>query len=219
MAFHIPFEHRKQGTPVYIGFDAPQAIPVVVRPRKAWNWWAFFGFPFSLFALIFTVGFLSPIALVINLIALQKRPRKLATAGTVVSLLGSALLATFVVAQVSDGMHRHHSEKRAVAQRIINQEIKRTTGIMSVAQQELEEYRDNHDGFLPTDIDGCMLMIKHKDTWGKSLRFEEAPESGMLRSAGPDQTFDTNDDLTSKIDGKTNRRTLLPVSNLERTLE
>ncbi len=209
MAFHIPFEQRRQGGPIYIGFDAPRPIPV--RPRKAWNWWAFFGFPFSLFALVFTLGILSPIALVINLLALRKRPRKLATAGTVLSLIGSGLLAVFVVANVSDEMHQHHSRKRAVVRHAVNQQVKKTTAIMETAQKELEEYRDGHEGVLPSDIDGCMLMIKHTDTWGQSLRFEEAPNFGMLRSAGPDRMFDTGDDLTSKIEGKTNRRTLLPV--------
>lgn len=209
MAFHIPFEHRKQGTPIYIGFDAPQPIPV--RQRKAWNWWAFFGFPLSLFALIGTLGILSPIALLVNLIALRKRPRKLATVGTIISLIGSAMLATFIVAGVSEEMHRHHAHKRSMALKIENRQIAETTEIMKVAQEELEDYRDGHEGYLPNDIDGCMLMIKHVDTWGQSLRFEEAPEYGMLRSAGPDEKFDTSDDLTTKIEGKTTRQALLPI--------
>lgn len=209
MAYHIPFEHRKQGTPIYIGFDAPQAIPV--RRRKAWNWWAFFGFPLSLFALFGTLGILSPIALLVNLIGLRKRPRKLATVGTVISLIGSMLLAGYIVAGVSGEMHRHHAHERAMAQRTHQQQVAETTIVMDKAQKELEQYRDGHDGYLPKDIDGCMLMVKHVDTWGQSLRFEEAPDFGVLRSAGPDQEFDTSDDLTAKIEGKTTRQSLLPV--------
>lgn len=208
MAFHIPFEHRKQGTPIYIGFDAPQSPP---QPRKAWNWWAFFGFPFSLFALIFTLGILSPVALIFNLIALRKRPRKLATAGTIVSLIGSVMLATFIVAGVSEEMHQHRSRERAIAHRMERKQVKETKVIMEQGISELEEYRDSHDGYLPPDIDGCMLMIKYVDSWDNSLRYEEAPEHGILRSAGPDTKFDTSDDLTSKVVGKTNRQVLLPV--------
>lgn len=209
MAFHIPFEHRKQGTPIYIGFDAPQPVPV--RRRKAWNWWAFFGFPLSLFALIGTLGILSPIALLVNLVALRKRPRKLATLGTVISLIGSLLLAGYIVAGVSYEMREHHARERAMVQRVEKQQIAETSAVMKKAQKELEEYRDGHEGHLPSDIDGCMLMIKHVDTWGQSLRFEEAPDHGMLRSAGPDKEFDTSDDLTTKIEGKTSRQALLPV--------
>jgi hypothetical protein len=208
MAYHIPFEHRKQGTPIYIGFDAPRAIPV--RPKKAWNWWAFFGFPLSIVGLL-SAGILSPVALLFNLIGLRKRPRKLATVGTVISLVGSLMLAGFIVAGVSQRMHHHRSHQVMVAKQVQNHQIAKTKTTMVTAQKELEDYRDGHDGYLPNDIDGCMLMIKHEDYWGNSLRFEESPNSGMLRSAGPDQEFDTRDDLTSKIEGKTNRQTLLPV--------
>ena len=215
MAFHIPFEHRNQGTPgspIYIGFDAPVSHSVRQRQSQGWNWWAFFGFPMSLFALVFTFGLLSPVALLLNLIGLRKRPRKLATAGTLVSLIGTSILVFFVVGGVASQMHDHHAQQRAMARIEIQKATAATRVVLSDATAELVEFVEDNEGFLPSDIDACILMLKHEDAWGEPLRYDELQKGGVVRSAGPDCIFDNDDDLTETVEGKTFRQVLLPVN-------
>ena len=216
MAFHIPFEHRQQGTiasPIYIGFDTPVNSRTKNRPRSGgWNWWAFFGFPLSLFALVFTVGLLSPVALVLNLIGLRKSPRKLATAGTIISLIGTSIITALAVGGVASEMQQHRSRQHAIAQKQFEEMAMQTRAVMATATAELESYTEDNDGFLPTDIDACILMLKHEDAWGESLRYDEGLDSGRVRSAGPDREFDNNDDIVESVEGKTFRESLLPVN-------
>jgi len=220
MAFHIPFEHRNQGTnagstgtPIYIGFDAPVNATVRRRNQSSrWNWWAFFGFPMSLFSLVFTFGLLSPVALVLNLIGLSKRPRKLATAGTVISLIGTSIIAVYAVSAVSKEMQEHRHHQQTSARIVIEKEAAATRAVLTAASKELAEYTQDNDGFLPADIDACILMLKHEDAWGESLRYDEQRENGLLRSAGPDRAFDNEDDIVQKVEGKTFRQILLPVN-------
>lgn len=215
MAFHIPFEHRQTGTtgsPIYIGFDAPVNSTSGYRRRAGnWNWWAFFGFPLSLFSLVFTVGLLSPVALVLNLIGLRQRPRKLATAGTVISLIGTAIIASLAIGGVASEMQEQRLREHTTTQVRIEKETAQTKATMVDATAELASYAEDNDGYLPTDIDACILMLKHEDAWGESLRYDEKLNHGLIRSAGPDRIFDNDDDIIESVEGKTFRQALLPV--------
>ncbi|MEQ1903605.1 MAG: hypothetical protein ABL888_05440 [Pirellulaceae bacterium] len=196
MAFHIPFEHRRRPQPIYIGFEAP------ARPKRKRNWTGFFGFLFSFFSL-FTAGVLSPLALLVCLFGLRKKPRGFAAAGTVVSLLGTALIGTIITGAVmSEARHRRHAEQVAIARE--NQEKSAATmKIMEDPAKEMKDWVADHEGYFPDDITGNMLTIKFEDNWGKALRFESDDNLGFIRSAGPDGSFDTKDDLTVKLEGKT----------------
>ena len=215
MAFHIPFEHRQTGTagsPIYIGFDAPVNSTSGYRRRSGnWNWWAFFGFPLSLFSLVFTVGLLSPVALVLNLVGLRQRPRRLATAGTVISLIGTGIIAALAIGGVASEMQDQRLREHATTQVRIEKEAAQTKATIGVATAELVSYSENNDGYLPTDIDACILMLKHEDAWGESLRYDEKLNHGLIRSAGPDRMFDNDDDIIESVEGKTFRQALLPV--------
>ena len=215
MAFHIPFEHRQTGTagsPIYIGFDAPVNSTSGYRRRSGnWNWWAFFGFPLSLFSLVFTVGLLSPVALVLNLVGLRQRPRRLATAGTVISLIGTGIIAALAIGGVASEMQDQRLREHATTQVRIEKEAAQTKATIGVATAELVSYSENNDGYLPTDIDACILMLKHEDAWGESLRYDEKLKHGLIRSAGPDRIFDNDDDIIESVEGKTFRQALLPV--------
>lgn len=218
MAFHIPFEHRQTGTagsPIYIGFDAPVNSTSGYRRRSGnWNWWAFFGFPLSLFSLVFTVGLLSPVALVLNLVGLRQRPRRLATAGTVISLIsliGTGIIAALAIGGVASEMQDQRLREHATTQVRIEKEAAQTKATIGVATAELVSYSENNDGYLPTDIDACILMLKHEDAWGESLRYDEKLKHGLIRSAGPDRMFDNDDDIIESVEGKTFRQALLPV--------
>lgn len=202
MAFHIPFEHRHRGQPIYIGFDAPPP-----RPRRRWNWWGFFGFGLSLLALP-TAGLLSPVALLLSLIGMRRQPRRLATAGAVLSGLGTLMLAGLITAGVT--AHQRHEQAREAnrnAQRNrVN--VSKTSDTMKVALAEFKEFSEANQGNLPAWIDANMVAIKHKDAWGESLRFDVESDGAKLRSAGADRKFDTRDDVITKVDGQVDRRTL-----------
>lgn len=213
MAFHVPFNQRAsarrrhQPQPIYIGFDVPQPRP----PRPAFNWWGFNGMWMS-FASLLSAGFLSPVPLLISLVGLRRPGKKMATVGTLTSLAGVALAVTIAVG--STMAHRQHVSARQAAHynRVVKKQIIETEKMLVVAGDEIVEYRDDTNGELPSDIDGCMLVIKHVDPWGKSLRFELEKDHGVLRSAGPDQDFDTKDDIAVKIEGEViDAEPLLPL--------
>lgn len=203
MSFHVPFEHRRNGQPIYIGFNQPPR-----RPR--WNWWAFFGFPFSLFSLL-TAGLLSPIALLVNLIALRRRPRRLATAGTVISLLGTGLLTAIVITATHHGVREHRRHEHVVMQRTIKKQVQATESVLESCSSEFESWRDAHDGQLPPWVDANMVALSYQDAWGQQLRFDAERDHAILRSAGPDGRFDNRDDVTRRIEGKSDRELLITV--------
>jgi hypothetical protein len=206
MAFHVPFEHRaaarQQTGPIYIGFEIPQP------PRKKFNWWGFNGMWMS-FASLLTAGFLSPVPLLISLVGLRRPGKKMATVGTLVSLAGVALATTIVMSGIA--AHNHHAQQRQARhyQRTVKKQIVETEGLLTTASEEIIQDRDKNNGELPNDIDANMIVIKHVDSWGESLRFDLEVDHGVVRSAGPDKEFDTKDDLTKTIKGKTSDRATL----------
>ncbi|MBX3419533.1 MAG: hypothetical protein KF851_18165 [Pirellulaceae bacterium] len=195
MAFHIPFEYRNKPQPIYIGFDAPP------RPKRQRNRTGLLGFLLSIFS-IFTFGLLSPIALLVCLVGLRKRPRGLATAGTVISLIGTSVIAiAFTGAAVAESRHRERIAEQRISK--LNQEkLAKTVEIMGQPLEEISLWVNNHDGHFPDPITGNMLTIKFEDGWGQPLRFEIEGDQGIIRSAGADKKFDTRDDITKSVTGK-----------------
>ncbi len=200
MAFHIPFEHRHRGQPIYIGFDVP---PV---PRRRRNWFGFFGFVLSLFSFL-TAGFLSPLALLINLLGLRREPRGLAKAGVVLSLVGITLAAGVVTLAVNADHQAHLRQQRRSEQKRNRELVVETTAVLQQAAVEFKEYAAANSGNLPAWIDANMVAIKHRDGWGESLRFDVEKDGAKLRSAGPDQRFDTADDVLLGVEGNCDRST------------
>ena len=209
MAFHVPFDHRHpaptQG-PIYIGFDQPTA-----RPRRKFNWWGFHGMWMS-FASFLTAGFLSPIPLLISLAGLRRPGRKMAAVGTLTSLAGIGLASALVFGAVAAQKHHRHNQRAAQQQQRLHKQVAQTQSLIGAASEELTQYRNHHSGVLPSDIDSNLLVIKHVDPWGESLRFDSEVGHGVVRSAGPDKRFNTADDITSKVSGKTDREALLEVN-------
>ncbi len=197
MAFHVPFEHRRNGQPIYIGFSTPPR-------RRAFNWWAFFGFPFSLFALL-TAGILSPFALVMNLIALRRRPRRLATAGTVISLVGVAIISTIAVAATLSGVHQEQRAQQARIAKATRAQNAKTVALVEDLSEEFLDHAVAHEGNLPSWLDANMVATSYQDAWGQPLRFDAEGDHAIIRSAGADLKFDTSDDVTKRVDGQANR--------------
>lgn len=214
MPFHIPFNQRASANrpahgPVYIGFERPQP------PRRKFNWWGFNGMWMSVASLL-TAGFLSPLPLLISLIGLRhsskKRGKKMAIMGTAVSLAGVVLATSLVFGGITKAQQRRHANNVAHQQKKIRQEVTQTKNLLGLATEELVEYRDQNQGDLPNDIDANMLVIKHVDPWGEVLRYDAEIDHGVVRSAGPDRKFDSNDDVVSKVKGATQRASLLDLA-------
>jgi len=198
MSFHIPF-HKRVSNRQHLGtiyIDEPLA-----PAKRRFNWWGFNGMCLSFLSLL-TLGFLSPLALLLSLIGLRRPGKGMATVGTMVSLAGIALIATIVITTASAHHHRTARIERQKQTRINAVKIQKTQGLLATAYDNLVEYRGQHEGRLPADIEGNMLVVSHVDPWGQALRYE--PEAGfaLVRSAGPDQEFLTPDDLIKKVSPK-----------------
>ncbi len=76
---------------------------------------------------------------------------------------------------------------------------------LNEAQQRIEVYRTEHQT-LPDASAGRLLAAEYKDGWGKILLYERTGDTYLIRSAGPDGTYDTPDDLTTDNTGHGNRR-------------
>jgi hypothetical protein len=203
MAFHIPFEHRRNGQPIYIGFNSPPR-------RRAWNWWAFFGFPMSIAGLL-TAGLLSPIAFIVNLVALRKQPRRLASFNMVLSVIGIGILTVIGIGVTAAGVSAHRHQEQKKQSRITARQVVATQSVMKDVAEEFAAYRDAHDGSLPEWMDASMVATSRQDAWGQPLRFDPEGDHAILRSSGADKSFYTDDDVSVRIDGKVSEVTLLPV--------
>jgi len=204
MAYHVPFNQRhsaQHSGPVYIGFDVSAPTP-----RPAFNWWGFHGMWMSLASLL-TAGFLSPISLIISLIGLRRPGKIMATLGMLTSLGGIAIASLIVLA----GLAARHEFVQHQIEKTVSRQVVETKALLATAASEIVEFRDSHAGQLPDEIDANMLVIKHVDPFGESLRFEAEDGFGVVRSAGPDRKFDSADDVTKRIDGKTDRKSGLPL--------
>jgi hypothetical protein len=165
------------------------------------------------FISLLSAGFLSPIPLLISLVGLRRPGRKMAAVGTLTSLAGVGMAVAFVFSGIA--MHNQHIQERHQAKmnRVIQKQVMKTKSLLAVATDELSEYRDYNDGELPDAIDANVLVIKHVDPWGESLRFDEEVGYAVIRSAGPDRSFDTQDDVTEKLKGTTERQAMLPIAD------
>ncbi len=197
MAFHILCKQRRC-EPV-----SPPIYNRSARAQKKFNWWGFHGLWLSVLSLT-SAGFLSPLSLLVSLNGMRRKkgPRKLAAAGTVVSIAGIAL-AGLIVSTVTHSIfqHQQHLESKAMARKIAKQ---RDSAKMLVASavRELTRHKNSHQGFLPSVIDSNMLVIKHIDPWKEELRFDLKKDHGVVRSAGPDTIFETSDDIVIRVEGK-----------------
>ena len=199
MAFHTPFNQRdsakKQAPPVYVGFQT-------VRPKKQkFNWWGLTGMCLA-FGSLLTAGFASPIPLLISLNGLRRPGKATAAIGTIVSL-GGVLIATSIVLLISNA-HHHRVQVREAAHRnkIVKKQAKETSSLLIVAANKVKRFRTQSGSDSNFDIEANMLIIEHIDPWGEALRFETAPDSGLVRSAGPDRIFNSDDDFSLALSPK-----------------
>ena len=195
MSFHIPFHqrasNRKHYGTIYIN-EPPKP------PKRYFNWWGFNGMCLSFLSLL-TLGLLSPLALLMSLIGLRRRGKGMAAVGTMVSLLGVALISTIGIS----AYNTYQAQVAAVAKqkeaRINAVKTLEASTLLAEAYDDIVEYRGQHKGQLPADIEGNMLVVSYSDPWGQALRYEPEKGFALVRSAGPDQEFLSSDDLLKKV--------------------
>jgi hypothetical protein len=146
------------------------------------------GFVLSILGVL-TCGMLTVLSLPLSLIALAKRPRGFAIAGTVISLVGVALFAS-----IGWGLFNLYILGRDTITEI--QGIANTQNEIRAVQNDIENYRQEHNT-LPDGIEGNKLAVVHNDGWGTALKYETIEGGYLIRSAGPDKQFDTADDVKS----------------------
>jgi hypothetical protein len=136
---------------------------------------------------IVSCGLLSPIGLLLSLIALIWPPRGFAIAGATVGLLGSIW---FIVA----GLAMVLAFAGFGAMATIAVDMVETQTAVEHAATRIEEFQAEH-GALPTNDEGQALIDGLRDGWDHGLRYVLAGETYRVVSSGPDGSFDTGDDL------------------------
>ncbi len=190
MPYHIPFEHRRRGCPIYIGFET-----VPPRPRRPFNGWGLASFA----VLGLSVGTLAPVAFLLGLIGMRRSPRILATFSTLVSGGITALMALGVAAAIH---HSHEFEARLQrhrTERFNAQRTVETRAILKKAEDDIDDYCLAHDGQMPNPYDGMLLTVQHADAWNNALRYDIDQGKCLIRSAGPDKRYETRDDVTLEV--------------------
>jgi hypothetical protein len=119
----------------------------------------------------------------------------MASIGAIVSM-GGVVMATTIVLFISNA-HHHRTHTRETAQRnkIVKKQTKETGVLLAVAANKVKTFQTEAGDNADFDIEANMLIVEHIDPWGESLRFDSGPDSGLVRSAGPDKTFDSKDDI------------------------
>ncbi|MDX2148415.1 MAG: hypothetical protein SFZ23_12925 [Planctomycetota bacterium] len=158
------------------------------------------GFITSLVALVFSLGLLSPVAMIISFFGLFKKPRGFALAGFVLGLVGSIgllllmLLGVFAIILGGLGI-------AAVAPH-----IERTVEQHQLAAL-VQSYHEQHRKLPLTlaELDAHAGTLT--DSWDRPYRYfvEPAPEGQeptrfVISSDGPDSMFDTPDDERLVVD-------------------
>lgn len=139
---------------------------------------------------IITCGLLSPLGLVISLVALVKPPRALAIAGVVLGAIGTVVFFWFGVAAMLNVFDLSNVREGV--------EVERRDGAQSFAEQTAVVIRNWHaeQGVLPPVDVGQQLLSGRQDAWARTLRYALLDADRFeIRSSGPDQLFGTDDDI------------------------
>jgi hypothetical protein len=147
------------------------------------------GFVVSLVSFL-TCGLISPIALILSLFALWKRPRGFAVAGTLLGMVGTGILSLAIMLPLAAAREarQRHEHDRATAR--TNDHIARANALI--------EQRRAQDGSLPGDSIGQQLILGVLDGFGAELHYRRLSDDRFeIRSAGADGIFHNADDSTN----------------------
>lgn len=155
------------------------------------------GFIVSLVGVFCTCTILSPIGLLLSVIALFKPPRGFAIAGTVIGLAGTVILALA------------SSFVWVVVQNVPNSGFGQIVPILNTmmsAAAAVTDLANASPGAVPSQEAGSEIAARHKDAWGTPFRYEPGDHVFHVVSAGSDKQFDTPDDLKLDNDVKSQGR-------------
>jgi hypothetical protein len=164
-----------------------EILYILDPPKPPTNGLGIAGFTLGILGL-FTFGLLSPIGLILSFFGLFKKPRGFAAAGFAMSLIGISFISAVTALPVI--AHRH----RQVAHALEAQQ-QQTLESIREAVQEVEISRSTGQSQGLDGFEGNAITIRFQDAWENDLRFDERSDGFAVRSAGPDRTFDTPDDL------------------------
>lgn len=168
---HRPYSESRE--PIYIGFEKPV------------NGLGIAGFIVSLCGLLLTFGLICPVGIALSFFGLFKKPKGFAVAGLLIGVLGTSLpLLTGYAVVKSHKVHERNLQAEDV-----------TEAVLEKAFREIEQFR-HEQARVPAGIEGNKMVLKHKDGWGRELRYDIIPRKYVVRSAGPDGEFETPDDRT-----------------------
>ncbi len=144
------------------------------------------GFIVSMAGLVLC-GIPSIIGVLLSLLGLRKSPKGFATAGLIIGMLG--LLELGLAIFVSINVYKVGQRAGGFIQSIpvyvrLNQE----------AQIVVDEW--NSLDRIPTKQEGDELLKGKRDSMGNPMVYETDGESFSIRTAGPDGTLQTKDDIT-----------------------
>ncbi|HVX87223.1 MAG TPA: DUF4190 domain-containing protein [Phycisphaerae bacterium] len=151
------------------------------------------GFITSLVGIV-TCGLLCPIGLILSFIAIFRRPRGFAVAGLVIGIVGT-LIPVVIFLIWGAAVLAMFGFAAAVGPAL------QTYGNISTAESRIHDAYAQHMS-LPTDDDGDTLIDDLNDQWSHPLRYHRlGPTRYEIRSAGPDGSFDTPDDIIKTFNG------------------
>lgn len=168
-------------------FEQPQfGQPMHQEPAKRnENGLGLTGFIISLVG-IFLCGIPSIIGLIVSAFGLKKEPKGFAVAGLllgllgVIELLGVGFLAyqTYRLANQAGGLIR---------EQLATQQLNAEAITIGYEWQE--------SGNIPSQEKGDELVLGKRDIYGNSIVYQSDGSSFSLRSAGPDEMLETDDDI------------------------
>ncbi|MEM9348542.1 MAG: DUF4190 domain-containing protein [Planctomycetota bacterium] len=154
------------------------------------------GFVISLSGMIVCLGLISPIGLVLSLIALAKSPRAYAVAGSIIGLLGSALgILTVLVLTNNINLNLFSSPFYS-----------HTYNQIGGASFDIDNHFLSNQDTLPDEATGDAIISGYYDEWNNSLKYTPAPNSTAdytITSLGPDGMLNTADDIVQYYTAQT----------------
>lgn len=155
-----------------------------------------------------TGGLLSPVGLILSLIALNRPPRGLAIAGVVIGALGSCgiiVAAVFVPVLIALALAALGLTAAAVGLAALAGPDVEAQVEMAILAFNVEDYKKQHSGALPSSLLDAAQGVDpnsglFKDPWGHEYIFEPAEDGSTYRiySAGLDGIPATADDIQSE---------------------
>lgn len=129
---------------------------------------------------ILTLGFASPVAIILSLMAMRRGATRIAGLALVLGLVGLGL-----------GIYLFD----------LSAKNKQTVDVFVDLELRLKNYHDDHDRY-PDGLEFEALFGAREDGWGHVIRYRLDEDGYVLQAAGPDGAFGTDDDSFGGPDPK-----------------